>query len=96
MIKITRILNSGGSCPFQIDALTGDNRMIYGRYRWGHLAVRVGKPGDLSEYAAVDGELVLQKDVGGPYDGYMSLEEFKNHTKETLDFSEAVDESWIC
>ncbi len=94
MIKITKILGYGGACPFQIDALTDDDRLIYGRYRNGYLRVRIGKTGDLSEDAAVLGDLIFQKDLGRPFHGYMSLEEFKNHTKETLDFSEAVDDSF--
>jgi len=91
MIKITKIINHGGFCPFQIDALTNDDRMIYGRYRWGHLRVTIGKVGDHSEYAAVDGEQIFAKDVGPQFCGDMTLQEFKEHTKETLDFSEAVD-----
>lgn len=91
MIKIKTILNHGGICPFQIDALTDDGRMIYGRYRWGRLAVYVGQIGDLSEYAGVNGELIFwNSKLGSSLDGCMSLEEFKDHTKETLDFSEAV------
>lgn len=96
MIKITKILGYGGACPFQIDALTDDDRLIYGRYRGGRLTVNIGQIGDFSEDAAVGGERIFFKNVGGTFDGYMSLEEFKNHTKETLDFSEAVDDSWSC
>lgn len=94
MIKITKILGYGGACPFQIDALTDDDRLIYGRYRGGRLTVNIGQTGDFSEYAAVSGERIFFKNVGGTFDGSMSLEEFKNHTKETLDFSEAVDDSF--
>lgn len=47
VIKIAKILNHGGSCPFQIDALTDDDRLIYGRYRHGYLRVYIGKAGDL-------------------------------------------------
>lgn len=96
MVKITKIINHGGACPFQIDALTDDGRMIYGRYRHGYLRVYIGKLGDFSEFAAVDGDLIFQADVGGPLDGCMTLEEFKEYTKETLDFSEAVDDSLPC
>lgn len=95
MIKIAKILNHGGSCPFQIDALTDDDRMIYGRYRNGYLRVYIGETGDFSEDAAVDGELVFKKDLGKPFGGSMCLEEFKDHTKTTLDFSEAMDDSWL-
>jgi len=52
MIKITKILNYGGACPFQIDAL------------------------------------IFQEDNGNPHDGYMTLEEFKEKTKNVLDWSE--------
>jgi hypothetical protein len=93
MIKITKILAHGGSCPFQIDALTNDDRMIYGRYRHGKLSVYIGEEGDCSELAAVCGEIVFSKTIGASFDGHMSLQEFIEETKETLDFSEAVEDS---
>lgn len=93
MIKIKTILNHGGACPFQIDALTSDDRLIYGRYRFGNLSVQIGESGDRSEFAAVRGKEILRKEVGGEYDGCMSLETFKEHTKTTLDFSETVVDS---
>ena len=89
MEKISKILSFGGSCPTQLDAITSDKRMIYGRYRWGHLTVQIGPVKDLSDFAAVDGELLLSKYIGGKYDGCMSLQQFKENTKEILDFSEA-------
>ena len=90
MFKIKTILGYGGSCPFQIDALTDDDRMIYGRYRGGKLSVYIGKTGDLSEDAAVCGERIFFKYFDEMFNGSMTLEEFQNETKETLDFSEAV------
>lgn len=93
MIKIKTILNHGGACPFQIDALTDDDRLIYGRYRHGRLSVQIGKAGDYSEFAAVDGERIFSEHIGTQYSGSMTLETFKEHTKETLDFSEAVVDS---
>lgn len=92
MITIKTILGHGGVCPFQLDALTDDNRRIYGRYRHGYLRVYIGKDGDLSEDGAVDGDLLFSKDMGKPFDGCMSLEEFKDETKSEIDWSEAVDE----
>ncbi len=86
MIKIKEILNYGGACPFQIDALTDDNRRIYGRYRGGRVRVYISRTGDLTEDGAVDGDLHFSNLVGGEYDGYMSLEEFKEETKSVLDW----------
>jgi hypothetical protein len=88
MIKISEILNYGGACPFQIDALTNDNRRIYGRYRHGYVRVYISKTGDLTDDAAIDGDLIYRHDTGRPYDGYISLEEFKEKTKHILDWSE--------
>ena len=95
MIKITKILNYGGACPFQIDALTDDNRLIYGRYRWGHLTVSIGSQDDLSEDAAIKKESIFSAQIGGEFDGCMGLDEFKEHTKATIDWSDAIDEKEI-
>lgn len=91
MIKISKILAFGGSCPTQLDAITSDGRMVYGRYRHGHLTVEIGAQYDFSEYAAVGGECILEKVVGEPWDGTMSKREFCEHTKDVLDFSGAKD-----
>ena len=88
MIKITKILNYGGACPFQIDALTDDNRRIYGRYRHGYLRVYIRKTGDLTDDGVIDGRLYFSNFIGGKFDGYMSLAEFKEETKNVLDWSE--------
>ena len=88
MIKITKILNYGGACPFQINALTDDNRIIYGRYRGGSIKVYIGKNGDLTDDEVIDGRLIFQEDNGDPNDGYMRLTDFKYKTKSVLDWSE--------
>ncbi len=94
-VKVVNILSYGGACPFQIDALTDDNRLIYGRYRWGHLTATIGAQDDLSEDAAIRKELIFSAQVGGEYDGCMDLNEFQEHTKDAIDWSDAVDEKEI-
>lgn len=94
MIKITKILGCGGACPFQFDALTDDGRMVYGRYRHGRLSVQIGEVGDHSENAAVIGEKIFGGQIGDSFDGYMNLEDFKEKTRNILDFSEAVADSF--
>jgi len=86
MFKIKEILNHGGSFPFQIDALTEDNRMIYGRYRHGQLTVYIGESGDFSEWAGVEGKMILSKEISQNIDGAMTLAEFKSATKEIIDW----------
>jgi len=38
--------------------------------------------------------MIFSNLIGDAFDGTMTLEEFKEATKTTLDFSEAVDDSW--
>lgn len=92
MIKIKTILHWGGACPFQLDALTDDNRLIYGRYRHGWIEVRIGAKDDLSEDAAVSGESLLREKIGENFDGYIDIEQFKLETEELIDWSEAFDQ----
>ena len=91
MIKITKILGYGGSCPFQIDALTDDNRKIYGRYRGGRVRVYIGKTGDLTDDAAIHADLYFSNIVGSEFDGYMNLEEFKEETQSVIDWSDTAE-----
>jgi hypothetical protein len=42
----------------------------------------------LTEDGAVDGDLIDRHDTGRLHDGYMTLEEFKEKTKNVFDWSE--------
>lgn len=86
--KITKILGFGGSCPTQLDAITDDNRMVYGRYRWGKLSICLGEPGELNDMAAVCGKEIFRTEVGGEYDGCMDLSEMAELTEEVIEWPE--------
>jgi len=92
MIKIKTIIHYGGVCPFQLDALTNDDRMIYGRYRHGWIEVRIGAKDDASEDAAVSGESIFREKIGENFDGYIDIEQFKLETEDLIDWSEAFDQ----
>jgi hypothetical protein len=72
LIQIKSLRLTCESCPVQYEGWTVDNRQIYIRYRFGYLTVSVGKVGDDEEFAAVNGERVFRKRIGGEYDGYLS------------------------
>ena len=38
MIKIKRLLSYGGACPYQLEAITTDDKWLYIRYRHGVLS----------------------------------------------------------
>ena len=65
--------------------------MIYVRYRWGCLRITVSKEPTDDVYDAVDGETVSEAEWGGGLDGYCTLDEVKEHSKE-LDW-DATDDS---
>jgi hypothetical protein len=94
MITVKSIVETCEACPSQFDGLTTDNRKLYFRYRWAHLSVQIGAQDDMSEMAAVRGEYLVQhKQISdNEYDGYMSLEELKEHTKDILHWNEPLEE----
>lgn len=69
MIVVDVLTKTCESCPAQWEGRTNDGREVYVRYRWGHLSVEI------------DGSVILEKEVGGPYDGSMDLTELAHHLR---------------
>lgn len=88
MIRVLKVKNTGGACPSQWEGITDDDRAVYVRYRWGYLSVCVGKAGDHTEFAGVEGEEVYGEQVGGGFDGVMDYTELIEHTKDVIEFPE--------
>ncbi len=61
------------ACPSQWEGTLEDGRMVYIRYRWGHLDVSVSKFATENVYDAVSGELLLDYFSGDDWDGFMTL-----------------------
>ena len=55
-----------GNCPVQIERTVGD-RQFYFRARGEHWSLCVGAAGDMSEFAAVDGEEILSGQINVPF-----------------------------
>lgn len=60
MIKIKSILMSGGACPYQIEAITDDDKYLYLRYRGGFLRCSIAN-------SSYDFWKVENWEQGGPY-----------------------------
>lgn len=84
--------NQDGENIWDFDLTKDDNRLIYGRYRHGFLAVRIGEPDNLEEDAAVCGREIFREKIGENFDGYIDIEQFKLETEELIDWSEAFDQ----
>jgi hypothetical protein len=46
MIVIKKLLSYGGSCPYQLEAITIDDKWLYIRYRYGLLTYVVADSAD--------------------------------------------------
>ena len=86
MILVKEIEQTLVACPSQWEGITDDDRPIYIRYRWGFLSVRIGPPGDKSEFAAVRGKEIFRKKLGGANDGILSHEELVEVTSGLIQF----------
>lgn len=85
-IKIKEITRTCESCPAQWEGKTDDGRMIYVRYRWGHLSIRISP--EQTDYVsdAVRGEEILSQQIGDDLHGFLTIEELKTATAEILVF----------
>ena len=87
MMKVKNIKNTCGACPSQWEGNLDDGRMIYIRYRWGYLSIRVSNNPSNDVYDAVDGEEVFGKQVDeGGWAGVISYEAVKQLTKGIIEF----------
>lgn len=68
-MKIVDITQTCGACPAQWEGKLDDGRMIYVRYRWGHLSARVSPKSTDEVMEAVDGRSIVDECVGDGLDG---------------------------
>jgi hypothetical protein len=69
-VKVTKILNSGGFCPFQMEFLDDQGNWGYLRYRGGYLRCGIAASEDefwRGEYKWVYN--VINEQIGDRYDG---------------------------
>lgn len=86
MITVKKLVKTCFACPAQWDGETDDGRLVYIRYRWGYLSVRVSELNPKDEWAAVRGEEIFGKDLSDPFGGYMETSELKNTLSGVVDF----------
>jgi len=80
-VKIKKILEEGGAAPYQLEALTEDNRKIYLRYRGGYLSW-----GFLNKGEIVPHPYTFREKIGDDYDGSADDELFKKVLGNSLVF----------
>jgi len=84
---VTELKKTCEGCPAQWEGRLVGGRMLYIRYRWGYLSVRISKgiTNDVDE--AVRGIEMFGKNVGGGLDGTMEFEMLEFHTQGIINFN---------
>ncbi len=74
-MKIIGMTKTCDVCPSQWEANLDDGRMLYIRYRWGHLTVNISPSPTKDVMDAVDGPSLFSESIGDDYDGFLSEDE---------------------
>lgn len=85
-VQIVELVNTGVACPTQWDAKDSEGRVLYIRYRWGHLSVRrapTEAPGDPWH---PNSKVIFGKQLADDLHGCMSDEELATATQGVLLF----------
>lgn len=87
MIKIKRLLSYGGACPYQLEAITSDDKWLYIRYRSGILSYVVAN----SEKEWMNSDCIdynYSEAIGDGMDGYADHDLIFPHLCDKIEFPE--------
>ena len=85
MIKIKELLSYGGACPYQLEAITYDDKWLYIRYRYGVLSYVVAN----SEKEWMDNDCIdydYSEAIGDGMDGYANHDLIFSHLCDKIEF----------
>lgn len=82
MVTIKKIIRSGGVCPYQIEAITDDNKYFYLRYRSGTLRFGVWDTPEKCDHT----NYMFVKVIGGEYEGCADQELFDREMEGHVTF----------
>jgi len=71
--------------PSQWEVKLMDGRMLYIRYRWGVLSIRVSLKETDDIMDAVDGKEAIREKLGAGFDGYLSDNAMRQYLKTALE-----------
>ena len=87
MYKIINVKHTSTACPSQWEATLSDGRMLYFRYRWGYLSVRISDEKTDDVMDAVDGKEIFGKELDkSGWDGQLSYKKLQELTKHLIEY----------
>lgn len=81
-MKLIKLECTCEACPTQYDGKLDDGRMIYVRYRWGYLSIRISKDETDDIFHAVRGEEIYGICIGNGLDGWMEYSDIIDHLEK--------------
>lgn len=84
---IKEIILAGGACPYQLEALTTENKYLYLRYRGGWLRAGVSDNVQSFKYTVNDYNIIRQK-IGRDFDGSIDHDTAMVYLKDLIEFPE--------
>ncbi len=81
-MKLINLKCTCGACPTQYEGKLENGKMIYIRYRWGYISIRISKDETNDIHDAVWGEEIYGENIGNGLDGYMSQSEIVDHIEK--------------
>lgn len=85
IIGIKYIKRTSDSCPSQWEVKLMDGRMVYVRYRWGVLSIKVSpkKTDDIMD--AVNGREILGGQLGAGFNGFLDGNTMRQYLRVALE-----------
>ena len=87
-LKVVKLEKTCRACPAQWEGKLEDGRMIYIRYRWGRLSIRVSKGAKSDIREAIRGEEILGIEHGDDLDGTMDFQTLVNLSAGIINYGE--------
>jgi hypothetical protein len=81
-LTVKGIICTCGDCPSQWEVSLENGKMMYIRYRWGYLSVRISPDETKDIYDAVGGEEVYGNQLSDGLDGVLDYEDLRKELIE--------------
>jgi len=85
IVGIKYIKRTSETCPSQWEVKLMDGRMVYVRYRWGILSIRVSSKKTDNIMDAVNGKEIIGGKLGTGFDSFLDDDVMKQYLKRALE-----------
>lgn len=89
-MKVISLQKTCSACPAQWEGKLEDGRMIYIRYRWGHLRLDVSLDPSDDVQDAIGNTVYSMTNPENEFDGYMETTTMKSILSSQLEFDETI------